>query len=200
MELRFDAASHTYTLGGRAVPGVSTIIEPAYDFRFVNAEAMEKARDKGHKVHKTIQLHEQAELKRDTLHETLAKYLAQWERFKEDFGYVPLGIEVPVHSVKYQFAGTMDSHGVLIPQDADGDQHELLLDVKTGEEYEPHKLQTAGYGIAAVERGILKKGHKRASLYLSEDGYALRWHTGLHDDVAFLALLTFHRWRQSHGR
>jgi hypothetical protein len=137
-------------------------------------------------------------LDRVSLDPILERHLQQWERFKFDFGYIPAGFEVFVASRKYRYCGQMDSHGILLPS-GDEPEHELLLDVKTGMPYAPHVLQTAGYKRAAVEQGILGKDAKRASLYLDEEGYQIKWHTSPMDDVAFLSALNLHHWRQHHG-
>lgn len=199
-KIDFDPVAHKYRLDGAAVPGVSEILDHAYDFRFVDPDAMERARDLGKKVHKTIELFEDGVLDRATLHPSLDNHLKQWERFKDDFLFLPIAHELIVGSRKHKFCGTLDCHGLLLPR-VDGDEEEpLLLDVKTGEEYAPHKLQTAAYKIAAVEQGILPASTKRASLYLDEEGYAIRWHKGPMDEVAFISLSTFRHWELHYGK
>lgn len=198
--ITFDEAQHRYTLDGKAVPGVSEILEAAYDFRFVDAAAMERARDLGKKVHKTVELFEQGTLNEKTLHKVLANHLDQYKRFKDDYNYLSVGQEVRVASRKYGFCGTLDNHGLLLPAHVADPEEELLLDVKTGDEYAPHKLQTAGYKIAAVEMGLIKPTAKRLSLYLDEESYRVRWH--IHnaiDEVAFISLRNFYHWSKHHG-
>lgn len=198
--ITFDEASHRYTLDGKAVPGVSEIIEAAYDFRFVDAAAMEKARDLGKKVHKTVELFEQGTLDEKTLHPLLHKRLDGYKRFKDDYRYVSVAQEEKVASRKYGFCGTLDNRGLLLPAHVADPEEELLLDVKTGDEYAPHKLQTAGYKIAAVEMQLLNPNAKRLSLYLDEDGYRVRWHThNAMDEVAFISLRNFYHWSKHHG-
>lgn len=200
----FNEADHTYTLDGRPVPGVTSALDMLYDFRFVSAEALEASRDLGSKVHKTVQLFEDGTLKRKGLHSVLDNHLIQYERFKSDFNYVCAATEVFVGSRKHQYCGQLDNHGLLLPfpemPDAADAEQALLLDVKTGEEYPAHHLQTAGYLEAAVEMGLLPSSTKRASLYLSEDGYRFRWHNGQYDRVAFISLINVTHWRRHHGR
>lgn len=192
-------ADHTYTLDGQPVPGVTSVLDMLYDFRFVSAETLERSRDLGTKVHNTVHLFEQGVLKRKSLHAVLDNHLIQYERFKADFNYVCEATEVFVGSRKYRYAGQMDNHGLLLPQQDEESEDSLLLDVKTGDEYPAHHLQTAGYLEAAVEMGVLPSSTKRASLYLSEDGYRFRWHKGQHDRVAFISLLNVAHWRRHHG-
>lgn len=195
--ITFDEATHSYTLDGLPAPGVTSPLDMFYDFRFVKEVDLEKARDKGKKVHKTIELFEAGTLDRKSLDPVLERHLHWWEKFKADFGFLPAGFEVFVASRKRRFCGQMDCHGILLPMDQRPEE-ELLLDVKTGVPYAPHSLQTAGYKIAAVEQGILGKDAKRASLYLDEEGYQIKWHTSPMDELAFLSALTIHHWRQ-HG-
>ena len=90
MKVAFDEPSHTYTLDGHPAPGVSSILEPAYDFRFVKEDDLIRTRELGKKVHKTVELFELGRLNRETLHPFLADHLKQWIAFKNDMGYVPL--------------------------------------------------------------------------------------------------------------
>lgn len=201
MNITFDEASHSYTLDGRPVPGVTSILDPMYDFRFVDPAAMEAARDFGTKVHRTVELSELGALNRKSLAPELEARLVQWERFKHDMGYLPAGGEVRVGSRKYSYCGTLDNHGLLLAQtEADPPERSLLLDLKTGAEYPAHKLQTAGYWIAAVEMGLLPDSTIRASVYLDEDGYRFRFHPHRQDIPTFLSLLTIAHWKAHYGK
>lgn len=192
MKIVFNAADHTYTLNGVSVPSVSTIIMPAYDFRFVSAEAMAKASKHGTMVHKTVELFERGTLNLDTLHPFLSDHLKQWQKFKNECQFTYLRGEQLVASERHQYCGTYDCDGLL------GDS-ELLLDLKTGQKYPPHALQTAGYKTAAIEMGLLPPDIRRGSLYLSRDSYELSFHTKDTQDVpAFLGLRTFRRWKEDH--
>lgn len=196
----FNEADHTYTLDGESVPGVTSLLEPLYDFRFVDQAVLEKSRDMGKKVHKTVELFEEGVLDRNKLHPLLDAHLEQWLKFKEDFRFLPRRHEVVVASRKYKFAGQLDCEGLLLPVAHDANEEPLLLDIKTGAQYAPHTLQTAGYKVASCEMGILPDSTKRASLYLAEDGYDFRWHNNPFDLPAFLSLLTINHWRRHHGK
>lgn len=200
MQIGFDEATHTYTLDGRPVPAVSKVLEDFYDFRFVDPAVLAAAADLGTKVHKAIELHELGTLKRKSLHPALEARVVQWERFKADLGYVPLAQEVRVASKRWGYAGTLDSHGLLMPM-ADGDAEcAMIADIKNGSEFAAHKLQTAGYKVAAVEQGILPDITKRASVYLTEDSYRVKWHPNKLDEAAFLSLVHVHHWKTHHGQ
>jgi hypothetical protein len=191
---------HVYLLNDMEVPSVSSIIEHMIDFRFVKAEVLERSRDYGSKVHKTIELFEQGRLNRDTLHPKLAGPLKGWIAWKKDFGYKPCGFEVPVAHLRYRYAGTMDSYGVLC--DSTGrTECALIPDLKTGLAYAAHKLQTAGYKKAAEHMGLVPPDTKRGSLYLSEDGdYDWKWHPNEIDEACFLNLAHAKHWEIHHGK
>lgn len=197
--IEFDEEEHLYRLDGKPVPGVTRPLEMLYDFRFVKEEDLQRSRDLGKKVHKTVELFEAGSLDRTSLHVTLDNHLVQWERFKADFGYIPRSFERFVGSRKYGYCGQIDSEGILLPTD-DLPEYDLLLDIKTGEEYAAHELQTMGYLIAAVEQGIISEKSKRASLYLWKDGYCLRWHSNPMDKAAFLSAMTIYHWRHHNGK
>lgn len=193
MSLTFNAENHTYALDGQPVPSVSKVIEPLYDFRFVSPEALERARKRGTAIHKTIELFELGRLNRATLHPALEACLGRWIDFKQTMNYVPRRLEQQVFSKKFGYAGTYDGDGTM-----QGD--EMLLDVKSGEVYEPHKVQTAAYKIAAVEQGFVTENCLRGSIYISEDSWEFQFHKIEGDRAAFLSLLTILKWRENNGR
>lgn len=193
MILTFDPVKHEYTLGGQPVPSVSKVLEPLYDFRFVSPEALERARKRGTAIHKTVELYELGRLNEETLHPSLAACLKQWLDFKQTMKYVPRRQEMQVYSEKFGYAGTYDGDG-------DMDGRPMLLDLKSGEKYEPHKVQTMAYKVAAVELGIITEDCARGSLYISEDQWEFEFHTNNGDRAAFLSLLTVLKWREHNGR
>lgn len=193
MILTFDPEKHEYALDGSPIPSVSKVIEPLYDFRFVSPENLERARQRGHAIHKTIELFEQNRLNFETLHPDLWKCLEQWMDFKEVTSFVPRRQEQMVYSEKYGYAGTFDTDGTMA-----GD--EMLLDIKGGQKYEPHKIQTAAYKLAGVERGILTENCRRASLYITPDNWTLEFHRDEGERVVFLSLLTVLKWRMHNAR
>lgn len=192
---------HVYVLDCNEVPSVSSIIEHLYDFRFVKADVLEKARDYGKKVHRTIELAHQQRLNRDTLHPALLNPLKGWEKWCRDFGFIALGFEVSVAHRRYRYAGTMDTFGVQM--DSTGrTECAMLPDVKTGAHYAPHKLQTAGYRLAGADMGLLPADTRRGSVYLFPDSDDYDWIAHPHnmDEAAFLGLNTAHHWEKHHGK
>lgn len=198
MKIDFNEADHSYRLDGQPVPGVSEIIEASYDFRFVSQEALEASRDLGKKVHKTIELHEGGRLNRATLDPLLDGYLVQWERFKADMGYLPEASEVLVASKRFMYCGTLDSHGLWLSGFVSNvaEERAALVDIKTGAEYPGHRLQTAGYKLAATEMGILPDSTLRASVYLEPDSYTVRFYDHYADEAAFTGLAMYANWKR----
>lgn len=201
-QLSFDEAAHRYTLDGAPVPSVTPLIEKAHDFRHVKEEDLERARDYGTKVHKTIELAEAGRLDESSLHPALANPLAGWRRWKKDFRFRPFTLERRVASRRYSYAGTIDVLGVLYDEN-DVAECALLADVKTGSPYLAHRAQTAGYLCAAEEIGLLPAGkNKRGCLYLNanDDSYDWHWHSNPLDAAAFHSLRTLYHWEQHHGK
>lgn len=197
--IEFFEEGHRYLLDGKPVPGVSEIIAPAYDFDFADRAAMEVARDLGKKAHRAIELHEEGRLDMRNLAPELGGRVEQWERFKSDHGYLPEASEEKVASRRWQYCGTMDSRGIWLPVHG-REERAGLVDVKTGKPYPPHKLQTAGYKIAAVETGILPASTLRATVYLEEDSYEVQFYDNPADEAAFSGLAMFAQWKRRYGK
>lgn len=195
----FNEAEHSYMLNGVAVPGVSKIIEQAYDFRFVDAKAMERSRDLGKKVHKTVELAETGRLNEAKLHEKLAKYLAQWRLAKKFLRIRPRLHETLLWSVDYQYCGTGDIIGDLLDE-AGAVEVDALIDIKTGCIEPAHSLQTMGYTIAGREMKVLTPQSKRLSIYLEEDSFEAKWHTNDADLMGFMGLRKFAYWEEHYGK
>jgi hypothetical protein len=198
--VEFDEASHTYKLDGKPVPSVSEVIRPAYDFRFVKQEALDRAADLGKKVHRAIQLADINRLNEDKLDPVLANYLHQWRRAKEMMRIRIIKNELVLHSKKLQYCGTTDTIVEFLDQDGnvEGDG---ILDIKTGSKFAAHKLQTMGYTIAGREMGLLSNSSKRASIYLDEDGFDWSWHINDNADHAgFIGLRHYGYWEQHYGK
>lgn len=187
----FDEATHTYRIDGIVVPSVTQCLEPCHDFRFVKSEDLERAQKMGRKIHRTVELFELGRLNVDTLHPVLKAHLDQWIKAKEFLGYKVISTERTVHSVRHQVAGTMD----LLVEDGDGKRG--IIDIKSGNYYAAHELQTAGYKLLAKEEGIVDNDCFRGCLYLSEDEFNAKFHTGINDEVVFVSLLNYTRWKRS---
>lgn len=199
MDVQFNEADHSYTIDGISVPGVTSVLEPLYDFRFVKEEDLIRARENGKKVHKTVELGDQDRLNLETLHPFLRAHLDAWNMFKRDFKFRPRLHEVVLATKRWGgCAGTADTVGDMELQN--GTLEPWVIDVKTGSPYPAHRLQTAGYKRLGMDMGLLSDSTKRASLYLSEEGYDIKFHDNALDEAAFLSLLTVAHWRKHNVR
>ena len=191
--LRFFEDGHRYELDGIVIPSVSKILERMCDFRFVKEADLERSRRRGKAIHKTIEMYELDTLEQSTLSPFLQRCLANWIDFKKDCEYEVVHTERLVHSSSFGYAGTLDSGGILRRKDT-------LLDMKSGAVYPWHKLQTMGYKIAGVERGIMTNTTNRASLYIDDQEWQIQYHDNDGGDrAAFLSLLTIYKWEIANG-
>lgn len=184
MTLVFDESTHTYTLGGRRLPSVTTILRAE---GFIDSTWFtEYARDRGTKVHQAIALFDAGELDEGLLDPVLAPYLDAWRRFLSDAQVTIDASEVQLASPIYGFAGTIDKLAVVGGARA-------ILDIKTSRS--PARwwgLQLAGYHILQGEVGL-----RRYSVQLLDDGsYRMQEYRDRTDRAVFLAALSVHNWKK----
>ncbi len=195
-DLRFDEATHTYTLDGKVLPSVTQVLKPLYNFDGIPPEVLERKRQIGTAVHKAIELALLDDLNSASLAPEVAPYFAAWTRFKAEFRPESQGggSEVRVHTASY--AGTVD----LITGRV-GHSDTWVIDFKTSAQVGPIvALQTAAYAHAAREMGAVPHGPKRAALHLLPTGlYKLIEHKDRADTSTFLSLLNVFNWRAQHG-
>lgn len=195
--LHFDEASHTYTLDGRKLPGVTSVLRPitAHEYRGVDIETMERAAQEGRAVHRMIELDVQQNLDEDTLPDWMRPYLTQWRKFVAASGFEPILSETFVCSRRYGYAGTLDLFGRL-------HDHLALIDAKRTESLP----KIAGPQTAGYESALLECNHEIALLDLPIRRYALRItpeHCRLdplkdpNDRRVFLAALTLHNYMEA---
>src|SRR5690606_21044160 len=55
--LRFDAESHTYHLGDKRIPNVTSILEPLVDYAKVPKDILQAAKQRGDYVHKCCEMY-----------------------------------------------------------------------------------------------------------------------------------------------
>lgn len=185
MTLLFDAASHTYTLEGRQLPSVTTILQAE---GFIDATWFtEYGRDRGTKVHRAVALYDAGELDESCLDPVLVPYLDAWRRFLSDAEVEIDASEVALASPIYGFAGTIDKLARI------GGRGPAILDVKTSRT--PARwwgLQLAGYHILQGEAH-----RRRCAVQLLDDGsYRLHEYNDRTDRAVFMAALTIHNWKR----
>jgi hypothetical protein len=111
--IEFDAGAHTYRLNGRAVPGVTSVLEPLQMLDGIPWEVLEHARVRGQHVHEACHLHNLGGLEWDSLEDEVAGYVRGYLKFLAESSFVMLASETRVGSPKYGFCGTLDLYGLL---------------------------------------------------------------------------------------
>lgn len=145
--LLFDPEAHRYTLDGRPVPGVTSVLKlvSSVDYAGVDPDVLARAAARGTAVHRMVELDGQGILDEDSLDDELRPYLVQWRQFLTRSGFVPLLQEGQVASRRYGYAGTLDLFGVLNGRFA-------LIDVKSvARVMRATGPQTAAYELALRE-------------------------------------------------
>ncbi len=195
--IHFEAASHTYTLGGLRLPSVTEVLRPLIDaeYRGVAKDVMERAATLGKAVHKLIELDLLNELDEDGLSDALRPYLAQWRAFRTLSGFEPILSEQIVYSARYGYAGTLDLFGRLNGRLA-------LIDAKrTAQVPRTAGPQTAGYQLALCESSPsapwLAEPIDRYALHLTPDRWRLVPFKDAADQRVFLSALTLHQWSKA---
>jgi len=187
VSLTFRDDIHEYRFGGVVVPSVTQILKPLTDYSFVQAEALENARQAGVAIHKTVELECKGDLDEDALPEWLRPYLSAWRKFVLETGFVLEASEERVYHAGCRYAGTLDLRG------ATRRHKRGLFDIKRSFAAGPAiGVQTAAYANAIDWRDAARFG-----LQLRGDGtYRLREFNDPADWSVFLALLTVHRYRE----
>jgi hypothetical protein len=197
--VHFDPATHTYTLSGKRIPGVTTVLKRISRelYRHVDKELMERAAALGTAVHKLIELDIAGTLDEEALAEVLVPYLHSWRRFMATSGFVPVLSEEIVWSERYGYAGQLDLFGEFPDCIA-------LVDAKRCAQVPiTAGPQTAGYEIALRERHphlfVPGKPFKRFALQLNTDGtHRLVPFTDPDDARVFLSELTTRNFLKKH--
>ena len=184
-DLTFDAASHTYRLGGVRMPSVTQILDPLQELDGIPRHILEAAAAFGTNVHLACHLLNQGVLDEDALDPALVPYLTGWRTFLSDVSGVVIGSEVRVINRQLRYAGTLDSlvriKGVT-----------ELVDIKATAAI-PRTVgpQTAAYAQALGEPRI-----KRRVVQLRRDGtYSTERLNESTDWNLFLSALNVHNWR-----
>lgn len=162
----FDPAAHRYTLNGRVLPSVTQILSGLDDFSKVPARALERARDRGTRVHSACNLDVLGTLDENTVDDEVAPYLAQFRRFLRESGFQPTLTECRVYDDVLWYAGTLDLFGDL-PGCID-----VQIDIKSGAIPRSVGPQTAAYAYGLYKRaGIMTR--RRYVLHLRPNTYSL---------------------------
>lgn len=188
--LLFDAASHTYTLDGKVVPGVTSILKPLIDLSGIPKDVLEAKRQLGTDVHLACQLLNDQDLDEESIEPQVRGYLTAYQRFLVESGAKVMASEMRVHEPAVNFAGTLD---LILHYRGVGWVVDIKSSIATPISTGP---QTAAY-LRAVHAHDATIGH-RAALRLRPDGkYRFDPLQNPNDWSAFVACLTIHRFKES---
>lgn len=195
--LVFDEATHTYTLGDRVLPSVTSILADAGLCDFSAPWFTDAVKLRGQLVHETLAIFDEGDLDEDTLDPTLEPYLAGYRRFLDDTNAVVEHSERRLCHPELGFAGTLDK--IVRIEEPNGRVRRLLIDVKPAV-YPSVGPQTAAYALCADALYDAVTIFQRAALVLAGDGkYTLHMLTDQLDRHYFLAALRVSQFRQLHG-
>jgi hypothetical protein len=196
-DIYFDSTSHTYTVDGKLVDSVTTILKSLGldDYNMVPPDVLENARRRGQAVHDMIRDHHNGSLDVANIGEELMPYYCAWEDFLESSGFKPLLSEAVVYSERHNFIGTLDLAGSL--QKKGRSLRRVVVDTKCTFMVMPSAaIQTAGYEIALAETIGMKDPMERYVLHLKDGKFKLVPCTDTRDRMIFLSALNIHNWKR----
>ena len=162
--LVFEPDDHVYRHGGRVIPSVTQVLALAGYMswlRFIDAEVLRVAQERGHHVHRAVELLLKGQLDWKTVTPEVAGYLESFEEWARQVKFKPdrRTIERRFHEKEYGFAGTLDVIGTLHEE-----PDRAVVDWKSGGITVAAALQTGAY--TRHDRSV----KKRFALQLRGDG------------------------------
>lgn len=182
---RFTRDTHTYTVAQTPVPAVGVITRWAHGAP-PNPFLTEASRARGTAVHAAtlaLDLGGAASQILEALDPACQPFFAAYCAFRLGCQLKWYMLEQPAVHRRLRYAGTPDRVGIL-------NYTAAILEIKTGEVYPWHGIQTAGQDLLVTRRGK----RRRFVVYLRADGtFRLREHTDPGDYLKFLdALARYH--------
>lgn len=166
-DLRFDAASHTYTTpAGVVVPSITQILRHtgvSVDFNALpKQEAVARKRDIGVAAHSDCHAADDGDLDWASVHQDVKPYVEAWLTFREMKRLTPIERERRVYDPIRNVAGTFD--GVFSEA---GQDSLVLCDLKLGNPDDAGaRYQTAAYVLAHAVEVPEVMGYRRWSVQL----------------------------------
>jgi hypothetical protein len=204
--LTFDEATHTYRVNGSIVPSVTQVIPS--DYSHVHPRVLEKARQRGHAVHKATELYDKGTLDFATLDPQIEPYLVAWDKFKLDYEFEsdPYDVERRVYHPVDRYACTGDRPRCYIrPPGCGHDKRLAVVEVKSIAKMDLNVgLQTAGQQRAENYRARamgIPETVDRWGVQLKSDGtYRAHHYEDKRHERVFLAYLLTVQWELAIGK
>lgn len=136
-----DEATHTYTLKGVPVPGVTSIIASCgfYEFPFVSKAELDAKAELGRLVHKAAELYDLGTLDWTSLDDDVLSHFEGWVNFLIEHPQVEvIENEQLVYHPALRYCGTLDR--VILFEG-----RPVLADIKIGAKLDAAAMQTAAY-------------------------------------------------------
>lgn len=191
----FDAAAHTYAVGGIKRPSVTGLIAAAFGVGYFPPDWY---LDRGRKVHQASVYLEDGDLDWSTVSDEIRGYLEAFEKVLKDLKPVnALPPETKMFHSVLGYCGTPDRVWMVR-----GDV--WIVDLKTGVHGRKAALQTKGYELlfkqVARELNLQTKIVRRFVLKLDKDGrFKFVPHTDDSDDAVFRACCAIINDKMNHG-
>lgn len=196
--LEFDAATHTYRIGGERVPGVTSVLEP-WAGRvdpwtgavLCPQDVWDRAGERGTIVHAACHLWNQDALEWESLDDEVAGYVRGWVSFLETTGALVLASERRVVSRRHWYAGTLDAR-------VEWGRMRPLVDIKATAGW-PSTVgpQTAAYAEAYTEETGERIRDRYCVRLLPDGTFRIRKLEDPSDFNVFKAALVLHQWTRA---
>lgn len=185
MSIDFDEATHGYSIGGRTVPGVTSVLASLGLIRTVDDPA---ALERGRHVHEACRFFDENDIDDSSIDPIIRGYIDGWKKFRAEKKVKIRAIEKKLGMKDIGYAGRLDRWGEV-------NGFPTVIEIKTGEIQKAAGLQLVAYGAAVSKMPVA-----RLAVRLKPDGtYAL--HTFPASDWfldwrAFLGSLSLYQWKQ----
>ncbi|MBI4395467.1 MAG: hypothetical protein HY548_00130 [Elusimicrobia bacterium] len=197
----FDEKRHEFRLNGRKLDSITQILKAR---GFINEEYYnEEGRVRGTAVHRACWYYDEGDLYWPELDDRIKGYVLGWEKFRQETGFEPEVIELPLYHPLLNFAGIPDRAGQLGGRRA-------IVEIKSGGVGAWAALQTGAQEL------LLRQGRtfgQRTDSFKDYTGPVDRYAVQLFDDGAykihpfneygdkniFTAELSSLNWRKNHA-
>ncbi len=109
-EIFLREEDHTYWVGDRRIPGVTSVIDHLTDYSIIPTDKLEIARQKGMAVHSMADLHAKGILDEDKLPEWMQPVFVQYQKLVRETGLRVVASEMIVYHPVYRYAGKLDRY------------------------------------------------------------------------------------------